>query len=323
MSKILVTGGSGFIGTNLVEELRLRGNEVLNLDRASPRNPLHQKYWVQLDILDEMALNKTIQGFEPEQVFHLAARTDLNGEGQDDYKANREGVGNLIKALGLIPPPRLTVFASSMLVCKMGYKPHGETDYCPTTAYGESKVYGESLVRSLAGSFRWVLVRPTSIWGPWFGPPYRDFFNMVQAGWYLHPKSRRILRSYGFVLNTVRTLAVLGETAGAGLAGSSVYLADAQPLELFEWATEIQQSLGAKPIREVPLVFLRAAALIGDTAKRIGWANPPLTSFRLNNLLTDMVHDISPIAQRFGPDPYTMQNGVRLTCDWIKSRGEG
>jgi hypothetical protein len=67
---------------------------------------------------------------------------------------------------------------------------------------------------------------------------------------------------------------------------------------------------------------LRPIAWLGDALKTLGWHNPPLTSFRLNNLLTPMVHDLEPLRAIVGELPYTMETGVSLTVDWLRARGD-
>ena len=97
------------------------------------------------------------------------------------------------------------VFASSALVCRAGYRPTGETDYCPTTPYGESKVEMEILVReSTLIPCPWAMVRPTSIWGPRFGVPYKNFFSTVASGYYFHPGRHDVRRSFGYVGNAAK-----------------------------------------------------------------------------------------------------------------------
>lgn len=317
MSRVLITGGSGFIGTNLVTYLRDRGDSVLSLDTSPPRNPDHAGLWRKVSVEDRDELRRSVAELNPEVVYHLAARTDLYGRAVGDYEANTRGVVNLIEALRGVRGLRFVVFASSMLVCRIGYSPRDETDYCPSTCYGESKVESEKLVRRLATGFPWTIVRPTSIWGPWFGAPYRDFFEAIRHGVYVHPRGRRIRRSYGFVLNTVVQLDRLA--SGGGLAGRTVYLADYEPVELWQWSAAIQRHLGSRPVREVPLWMLRAAAWCGDAAKRLGYQVPPITSFRLNNLLTETIHDTRPLRAACGDVPYSMEEGVRVTCDWLRS----
>ena len=110
---------------------------------------------------------------------------------------------NIIEAINKINTVKFIIFASSMLVCRLGYQPNNSNDYCPDTVYGESKVIGERIVRESSLTVPWTIVRPTSIWGPWFDIPYRSFFDTVHKGLYFHPSGLRVKRSYGFVLNVI------------------------------------------------------------------------------------------------------------------------
>lgn len=322
--RILVTGGSGFIGSNLVEYFSANGDQVLNLDILPPRNPAHNSYWKKIDLLDAVMLRDAIHMFQPEVVFHMAARTDLDGRDLSDYSANTEGVENLILAIRGLATLRSIIFASSRLVCRIGYQPVDEFDYCPSTVYGESKVIGEQLVRAAANDIpcSWMIVRPTSIWGPWFDIPYKTFFLSIARGHYVHPGHAKIPKSFGFVGNTVHQLKCLMDAPSSQVAGKTFYLADYPPIDVWEMACVIQRAEGVKPIRSVPIYLLRVAALIGDIAKKIGYPNPPLTSFRLRNLLTPMVHDLEPLKTVVGKLPYEMDEGIKITVDWLRSKGE-
>jgi hypothetical protein len=123
------------------------------------------------------------------------------------------------------------------------------------------------------------------------------------------------------VLNSIQQLASLAAAGGADLLGKTVYLADEQPLDLREWAGVIQRELGARPVREAPEWMFHVAARIGDALKAIGYANPPMSTFRLTNMLTDMLHDTGPLHRISGPDAYRVEEAVRITCDWLKERG--
>jgi nucleoside-diphosphate-sugar epimerase len=320
MTRILITGGSGFIGTNLVDYYRQRGDHIINIDIKSPRNKIHVKYWRNIDILDEKALLREIVKFDPEIVFHLAARTDLDGKFIKDYRVNTDGVSNVVHALDALHNLRLAVFASSMLVCRIGYMPKNELDYAPSTPYGESKVEGERIVRSVGEQkFSWIIVRLTSIWGPWFQTPYRDFFLTVQRGHYFHPSGVNVRRSYGFVLNSVYQLDRLTSTKGAVLVGTTIYLADPEPTDLRIWADMIQGVFNGRSIRDIPLWVFWLAAKCGDVLKFIGFNNPPMTSFRLNNMLCEMIHDTTPLQSICGKLPYSTKEGVEITCNWLRT----
>ena len=318
MRKIVVTGGSGFIGTNLVEHFHRHGDTVLNLDVSPPRNLLHENLWHELSILDRDALDEAVRTFDPEYIVHMAARTDLKGVNLDDYAANTRGVANVIDVARRVKRVKRVIFASSMLVCKVGYRPQSSTDYCPATIYGESKVCSEKIIARDASDLPWAIVRPTSIWGPWFDIPYKDFFTAVRRGLYVHPRGRRIRRSYGFIGNTVVQLGRLLSEPLDKVRFRTFYLSDYEPVELKSWATTIQQAFGAPPVREVPLALLRCGARIGDFMAACGYSAPPLTTFRLTNLLTDAVHDVTPLEEVCGAVPYTVEEGVARTVEWMR-----
>jgi len=320
--RVLITGGSGFIGTNLIDHYLARGATVLNVDVAPPKRPEHSPHWRRVDLLDAEALRQAIREFVPTQVLHMAARTDLLGEGLADYGANIKGVANLIGALSGVYSVERVVFASSRMVCRIGYTPLSDTDYCPSTVYGASKVEGERIVREADLSAHWMIVRPTSIWGPWFDIPYKDFFLSVARGRYFHVGHQRVLKSFGFVGNTVHQLERLLAAPVGAIDRQTVYLADYPPLEVSAWADEIRRQLGTPPLRRLPHPLLKGAALVGDGLKRLGWDNVPLSSFRLANLLTEMVYDLQPLHELVGELPFSTREGITETISWLRQQGQ-
>ena len=322
--RTLITGGSGFIGTNACEHFRSLGHDVLNLDLLPPRNVAAATPWSKVDVCDLELLAEAVTRFAPEVIIHLAARTDLDGVTVDDYAANTNGVKNLIAAAVPCKSVRRVIFASSRLVCQIGYQPQSDTDYCPPNAYGQSKMVGEQLVRTLAAGapWSWSIVRPTSIWGPWFGVPYRLFFESVVRGRYVHPRGAKILKSFGYIGNTVHVLVALATAQTVEIDRKVLYLADYPPIHVHAMADLIRSEIGRPPVSQVPWVALKGLALIGDLAKAFGMRQPPLTSFRLANLVTPMVYDLAPLERVVGPLPFDMQAGVRETLAWMRSQGE-
>lgn len=319
-ARILITGGSGFIGTNLVAAYRAAGLTVRNADVAPPRNSGDSDVWSRVDITRIDELQDVFSDVCPTHVVHLAARTDLDGRDLSDYAANTTGVGNLLAVLAETPDPvdRLVV-ASSRLVCRIGYQPKSGEDYCPTTAYGASKVETERLVRG-AVDLPWVLVRPTSIWGPWFGAPYRDFFLGVARRRYVHPAGKRIHKSFGFVGNATWYLHRLLTAPGPQILRRTFYLADDPPIEVRDFADRISAALGRRRPRDVPVPVLRILAGAGDIVERTG-RRAPLTSFRLANLLTPMVYDLAPLTAVSGIPPFGLDAGVSMTLEWMRREG--
>lgn len=313
--RMLITGGSGFIGTNAVAHF-LKQYQVLNLDIASPMDSAQSAYWKQVDLLDVQALKSTVVDFDPHFVLHLAARTDLEGSTLDDYAVNTTGVSNLLDALVGVTSLRRVVFTSSMLVCKVGYQPVSDTDFCPPNSYGESKAHGELLVRERPPVVPWVLVRPTSIWGPWFREPYRNFFDYVLKGRYFHVGNTRVFKTYGYVGNVIYQLQSILDASVVDINGRVFYLGDSSEYVIREWADLISSRIGIR-IRQAPLPLVRCAAWVGDVLRSID-LRFPMTSFRLKNMTTENRLDLSPILSLAPALPFDFDHSIDLTIDWLR-----
>jgi nucleoside-diphosphate-sugar epimerase len=321
MQRVFVTGGSGFIGTNLIDSFNTDQVEVSNYDCKPTLKVAHKTSYVHGSILDADGLVAAMRAFKPDAIVHLAARCDLAGESIEAYRANTQGVANVISAANRTSSVSRILFASSRYVHANESQPEQDDQYSPFTLYGASKVEGEKLVRSSSLDIPWLIVRPTSIWGPWFDIPYKGFFQAVRRGLYIHPGREKLYKSYGYVGNAVhqirRFLTVPSET----VHGRTFYLADYTPIEIREMAETIRRHFGAPPVRAAPIAIMKPLAAMGDIMRKLGWYNPPLTSFRLNNLRCQMVYDLSRTAAVVGELPYSVESGVAHTVEWMQQHG--
>lgn len=317
MDKILIIGGSGFIGTNLIEYLRGRNSfEILSLDIAKPKINSQRSLWKNVDIRNKEDLTKVIWEFNPDYVIHLAARTDLNGTTLNDYDANIKGVSNLLDVLEDVSNLKRVIFASSMYVCEPGYMPKDFEDYAPHTLYGESKVQTEKIIKAKNPRYEWCIIRPTSIWGPWFGEPYNKFFHIVLNRMYFHMGSRACKKTYGYVDNAIYQIMSLLNTDVEKMNGKIFYIGDYEPYDITEWANEIAGYARIK-IPRIPYFCFKLAGWFGDFLKLFG-ITFPMTSFRLHNMTTNNVHDLRPI-QEIAPNlPVERIDGTKRTLEWIR-----
>ncbi|RXG12881.1 nucleoside-diphosphate-sugar epimerase [Leeuwenhoekiella aestuarii] len=314
MKKISITGGSGFIGTNLIDCLISKGYEVQNLDKKPPLKDTHRSYWKGVDILDFESLKASLMAFQPDAIIHLAAVTDLEGTQPEYYRANTEGTQNIIAAAALLPKLKKILFTSSMYVCEPGYIPQSYDEYKPHTLYGESKVAGEKLVKNIQNPhYVWTLIRPTSIWGPWFGIPYIDFFKVVSQKKYFD-FGKACTKTYGFIDNTTYQIHQL--LISESSAFQTYYLGDDPPIPISEWGNEISIAMGKGPIRKVPYFILKLAALTGDLLIKTG-IKFPISSFRLNNMTTNNILPLGNLYKITGDAPYTRIAGVKKTIKWL------
>jgi nucleoside-diphosphate-sugar epimerase len=315
--KVIVTGSSGFIGTNLVKDLVGLGHEVIGVDTELPRAGSPDIRFIRGSILDRDRLAYWFRDVQPDSVVHLGARCDLSGLTVADYPANTIGVENVIAAVQSTRSINRVLFASSRYVHSNEARPKRDDEYSPFTVYGASKVEGERLVRNSSLDCCWTIVRPTSIWGPCFAAPYRNFFDAVRKGRYVHPRGVLLWKSLGFVGNVTYQLGRLLDVPDHCIRAKTLYLSDYEPIEVYAMSCAIARTFAVRLPLQVSEAALRLLARCGDLLKVVGVPDPPLTSFRLRNLMASMIYDVSDTCEVVGPLPYSMEQGIAQTVEWM------
>jgi nucleoside-diphosphate-sugar epimerase len=321
---LLVTGSSGFIGSWLVRKLTADGHRVVGLDLVAPPQPADLDDFIACDIRNAAALAAALKAVSADAVVHLAARTDLK-EARDigGYAANVDGVKNLIAAVRLTPSVRRVIYTSSQLVCRVGHVPVGDSEYCPNTLYGRSKVLTETIVREHdGGGVEWCLVRPTTVWGPGMSPHYQSLLRFIRQKRYFHCGRARLFKSYVYAQNIAYQYAQLLAADAARIHRATFYLSDYLPLSLRDYTDGLARELGAPAIPTLPLPLARLLARAGDLLNACGMRGFPFNSFRLNNILTEYVFDLSRTEAVCGPLPCTQEEGIKATALWYLSIAE-
>lgn len=178
--KALVTGGAGFIGSNLVDALVARGDEVAVVDNLSTGRLANLRTALaagatlyEQDVRDAEALYRVVAECQTEVIFHLAAQIDVRRSVSDpahDADINVRGMINLLEA-GRRGDVRRIVYSST------GGALYGEADEHPTpedapvrpiSPYGQSKYAAEGylqLYQRLHG-LSTVTLRYSNVYGP-------------------------------------------------------------------------------------------------------------------------------------------------------------
>ena len=314
--RVLVTGASGLIGRWTCDLLKAQGHEVLGTDiRPKPKGTADWQF-EPCDLLDGDKLKVLVMNYGPSHLLHLAARTDLEGNNITDYNVNIEGVSNLIAAVAATPSVTRAVYTSSQLVCGVGHVPVRDDEYLPSTIYGESKVETEKLVRAAdGGGVSWCLARPTTVWGPHMSDHYRSLLRHIEKGNYFHSGSGALYKSYAYAGNIAWQNVRLLEADDDAVHGKVFYLADYEPLSLHDYVNALARELGVCQPITMPLPMARLFALIGDCFGAIG-LRFPYNSFRLNNIRTEYIFDMSQTAAVCGPLPFSFEDGVKATVAW-------
>ena len=314
--KILLTGASGFIGTNLLEDLLSQGYAVLNIDWKEPKISERKSLWKNIDITKYEPFEQAVLDFQPDYIIHLAARTDLDGKTLEDYDANITGVENMLKIVHKLPNLKKIIITSSKFVTRNGYQIKNQHDFCPHTKYGESKVETEIRVWGDEPQCDWCIIRPTSIWGPWFEEPYRNFFDIVMKRMYFHIGHIKCHKTYGYIGNAVYQIEQLLFNDTPDEDNKVFYIGDEPAYEINEWGDEIAAELGFK-VPTMPVWFVKCLAKFGDFLD-LFHIHFPMQSFRYGNMTNNGTNDMSNTYKIAPEMPYTRLEGTKATIAWIR-----
>ena len=180
--KALVTGATGFVGSHLAEHLRARGDEVTALVRNPSRAGLLRELGIRLergDLHDSAALARATAG--QDVVYHVAGAVAAKDE-PAYLQGNRDGTANVVRAAERAGSARF-VLVSSMAAggpAAPGRPRRGDEPSAPVTAYGRSKLAGESVVR--ASALPWVIMRPPTVYGPRDRDNFIKVFRLARTG---------------------------------------------------------------------------------------------------------------------------------------------
>ncbi|MDP2296019.1 MAG: NAD(P)-dependent oxidoreductase [Pseudolabrys sp.] len=310
---VVVTGGSGFIGNHLIDALERKGAAVVNLDKREPTVSDKRRGWQRCDLMDRESLVRKITEIRPRIVYNLAAHASLQGT-VDDMKVNFDGVENLIVACRQLASQPFIVHASTQLVAGPAIGEFEPLDYKPFSAYGESKVKSEQVLRS--SDARWTIVRPSNIWGPYHPSFARSIWKYIARRVYMHPTGADVIRSYGYVENVVHQLVRIAELDDTEVRGKTFYVGDA-PISSAIWLDTFSYALTNRPVRRVPLWLLKAAAFGGELSARIGGPSP-INLGRLKRMTSDFPVPMEGALKVLGPGPISLEDGVKETVKWLK-----
>ena len=297
--KLLVTGGTGFVGTHLVNALVRRGHEVAVLARRADhaRNRYNRPVEPRRgDVLDAASLPAAIAGRDA--VIHLVGIIHEKGNQTFD-RMHREAVENVVAAMSASGVRRLLHMSAV-----------GAAEDSPSE-YGRTKAAGERVVRQ--SGLDWTIFRPSIVFGPGDGfvsllAPIVDknpvFIPVIGKGrTRFQPVSvYDVARVFGDALENPNTV---GKTFELG--GPDIFTLD----EIYR---EIATVLGKrrKPLLHFPIWWGWFLARTFESLARRGWIDaPPLTRDQLKSLSRDNVADVAETLAVFDGDWRELRDGMR------------
>ena len=285
--KILVTGGAGFIGSNLVDALIKDGHEVVVVDNLSTgfkRNLNPKAKFYQADLCDK-ELASIFEKEKPELVDHHAAQIDVRKSGEDpvaDASANILGSLNLISNCLRFGVKRI-IYAST------GGAIYGDPQYLPAdenhpinpiSQYGVSKHTVEHYLHlySITDGLKYVILRYANVYGPRQNPFGEAGVVAIFAVQMLTGKRPTIFgpgdktRDYTHVLDIVRAniIALKHRTNGIYNIGTGVETKDQEIYDTLAGVLGYKEPPIYAPVRKGEVY--RICLDCGKAKKELGWS---------------------------------------------------
>ncbi|MBI3797365.1 MAG: NAD(P)-dependent oxidoreductase [Deltaproteobacteria bacterium] len=270
-SRVLVTGGTGFVGWHLLEALSAQKVQLRVLARRTS-DVTHltelQAERIEGGLDDRVALAHAVHGVDV--VFHLAAVTRARSE-REYHEANAEGTRTLVETLlAAQRRPRRLVYLSSLAAAGPANQgqPVGLSDAPrPITAYGRSKLVGEQCCLAAGEQLEVVILRAPAV----YGPRDRDLFlgfRLAARGILFVPRGPERLLQFIHVTDLVEALiraAVVPQATGI------YHVAEAQAYGWSEITHWIAKAMNRQVCAvRIPQWTVRAAAAVSEFAAAIG-----------------------------------------------------
>lgn len=313
--RMLVTGGSGFVGSALCRRLHALGHDVIALARRpSPSLAAAGIRTVCHDLSAPAAGSTLAAEFAGAGcVFHTAAHVKMWGPEEAFRAGNVVATANVIAACREAGVPRL-VFTSSPSVVATSAGLRGVDESQPYPAhfeafYPETKAEAERSVLAAHGpELRSIALRPHLIFGPGDTNLVPTILARARAGRLVQVGNGGNLVDLTFIDDCVeahvRAADALEERPSAG--GRAYFISQGTPVPLWAWIARVLELHGVAPVRrKISARLARALATVAEATWRTCRlrSDPPLTRFLAEEMATDHYFDLSAARRELGYAP--------------------
>jgi 2-alkyl-3-oxoalkanoate reductase len=323
--RILVTGGTGFTGTALVQRLLQEGHNVVALDyKEGLQCDALRKRGAEViigSVTDLAAVERSMRGVE--FVFHLAAAFRELNVPDSFYDEVNVGGTRLVLHAARRAGVRKFLYCSTCGVHGNVEHPPADEDapIRPADYYQRTKYEAEPLVKQEAGDMEVVILRPAAIYGP--GDPERFFmiFKRVAKGTFPMFGSGRTLYHPLYIDNLVDAF-LLCMPQGVG-SGREYLIADEKYYSIEDIVQAVARALDV-PVR-IPhypvLPVVAVGHIVEKLCKPLG-ITPPIFPRRVDWYRQNRAFDIGRAQRELGYQPLIeLEEGLRRTGIWYREMG--
>ena len=301
--RVLVTGGGGFLGRYVVEQLVARGDQVRTLARGRyPELEALGVEAVQGDLRDEQAALAACAGMDA--VFHVASKTGVWGDRREFQDINVTGTAHILGGCLRHGVSRLIYTSSPSVVWSPGEHlgvdesaPYPDRFNC---IYPETKAMAERMVLAANGTkgLLTVSLRPHLIWGPRDTQLIPRILDRARSGSLMQVGDGTNRVDFCYVENAAdaHLLAADRLTAGSPVAGRAYFISQGEPVNLWDWINGLLEKLGVAPVRRS--ISYGAAWALGAMLEGLYGAlkktdEPRMTRFLAHQLAKSHYFDIT------------------------------
>lgn len=322
---ILLTGGSGFLGSHIAEQLSQSGRKVRALvRRTSDTRFLRTLPGVELfegAVDDPASLQRAIDGVDA--FVHAAAL--VRARSADEFRRiNAGGTENAIRAARTKKLKRFVLVSSLAAVGpsdREGRPVPPDAAPRPITHYGRSKLEAEHAARAWSDKLPVTIVRPPAIYGP------RDrevlaFFKALRSGVlpYMGSTRNKLSMIFGPDAAAACVRAIDAEVP----SGRSYFIDDGSVYTFAELVSAAESAVGRRAWLRVPLprTVIRTAALGSELYGKSTRRAMMLTRDKCKELFSQWVCDGSAARRDLDWQPRVpLERGMRLTAQWYREAG--
>jgi len=263
MQRVVVLGGSGFVGRALVQGLVADGIETTVVARrAFPEAEGLGVRFLSGDIGDADFLHNSLAGYDT--VFHLASKTGIWGDKEEYYRTNVAGTQNVLDACRANNIPAL-VYASTPVVvyqkddlCGVNERtPYARDFLCD---YAQSKAIAEKMVlEANSNALKTIALRPHLVWGPGDTNHIPRLLGQARCRQLKRVGDGHNLVDVTYIDNAADAfiLAAKNLHGPASGAGKPYFISQGEPVNLWNWLNKFFRRLDI-PIVEESISFQQA-----------------------------------------------------------------
>jgi nucleoside-diphosphate-sugar epimerase len=327
VTRALVTGANGFIGSHLVRRLLAEGVEVHALTHRSADNLSGLACRVfRGDVNQPQSLPAAFAGVD--LVFHLAARATDWGPRREFFRVNVEGTRAALVAAREAGCRRFVLLSSLAVHRFTGHLDADEDTPADQAryAYGASKAAAEELVRAAQreGRLETTILRPgVVVHGPGDTTAFVHMAPVLMRGRWPHVGRGRFVFCYSYVENLVDGVALAGLRPEG--AGRTLNITDDIRPTWAEYIEALQRLLGnRRGSISFPVPVARAAGWSAEMLFRLLRTKnpPPITDYRTALVSRDFHFSCARAKEILGYRPRVpFEEGLRRMVEWYRSRG--